>query len=113
MPLLVNGYAAVFRTCADNADVFVMPDGLWNIVYTQEEISKFARALQQRVGPHLRHSNDHTDAELEWGQAMMMWLTVAIQFNIDVDKALRKALYRVYDQSAEKRTELNLAARQN
>lgn len=95
---LVNGLTAVAETRARNGDVFVMPDGLMAVLYTIEELTEFVRAVQALEMPsHLRRANDHTDLNLEWGQAAMMLLTVAMIYQVDVDAALGAALARVDD----------------
>ena len=105
--LLTNGLEAVRAIRAANADVFVMPKDLWNVIYTIEEITEFMRAVQYHdASDHLRNANNHTDMELEWGQAAMMWLSVAMWYNIDVDIALQKAITRIETRSQEKRQQL-------
>lgn len=87
-----------------NADVFLMPTVEWSLLYTHEELTELARAVQQSELPkHLRGSADKRDAELEWGQAYMMHLTTAILLDIDVEAALARAIQRIYERSQAKR----------
>lgn len=87
-----------------NDDVFHWPNVEWSMLYTHEELTELARAVQKETLPeHLRGSATQRDKVLEWGQTLMMHLTTAILLDIDPDVALNEAVTRIYERSKAKR----------
>jgi NTP pyrophosphatase (non-canonical NTP hydrolase) len=107
--LLKDALIAVIAKRQENADVFVWPEELWTVEYIHEETTELARVMQTMNAPdHARNSTDTsltTDQRkhLEWGQLVMMVLTLAAQLGIDVDKALSMALDKIDAVSIRKR----------
>mgnify|MGYP001606226848 CR=1 FL=1 len=94
-----------------NQDVFVWPPVEWTLLYIHEELSELARVMQTLNAPdHARNSTDtgltlDDRKHLEWCQLVMMVLTLAAQLNIDVDRALDRALAKIDIVSERKRRE--------
>jgi len=109
--LLKDALIAVLDARQENLDVFVWPEEVWTLEYIHEETSELARVVQTMNAPD--HARNTTDASLttderkhlEWGQLVMMVLTIAAQLNIDVDRALQMALAKIYTVSERKRRE--------
>lgn len=109
MALLADALQAVIARRTANEDVFVWPTEEWTMLYIHEEASELARVMQVINAPnHVRSSTDATltieeRKHLEWGQLVMMVLTLAAQLEIDVDRALNMALDKIDAISARKR----------
>ena len=94
-----------------NADVFTYPTLDQSFNYVHEEISELYRFAQHMVASgHLR--GNELSEELvkgkhnEWGDALMMLLTLAIQMEIDPDEAFYGTLKKIDARCAKKRQEL-------
>lgn len=109
----VTDYQLVATMREDNKDVFVMGPPADNVLFTIEEINEFWRAWQKELGTNYLRGNPVRDIDialkkqLEWGQAYMMLLTLAIQANINPEFALHMAVETTYDRCAKKRKELD------
>lgn len=97
----------------DNADLFALPEMLEMCFLTEEEIHEFQRVWDRITngGKLLRRKKTdsvdlHLELQLEYGQAMMDLLSMAIIANINPDFALHMAIEVVYDRCREKRREL-------
>ena len=76
--------------------------------YGHEELGELYRVAQRMFSPkHLRTNplNMEIDPKkhLEWGQVFMMLATVAIQMNIDADRALEMAITHTDSKCEKKR----------
>lgn len=109
MAMLRDAAQAVLERRLSNSDVFIWPEEVWTIEYIHEETTELARVLQKIKAPdHLRNTNDVSLSiddrlHLEWGQLVMMVLTLALQLDIDTDRALNMALAKIDIVSKRKR----------
>jgi hypothetical protein len=91
-----------------NEDVFVWTQEPWTLEYIHEETTEWARYVQRALAPeHARNGEIDADALLgehtEFGQVLMMALTLGIQRGLDPDLALSLACAKIYATSAKKR----------
>ena len=94
-----------------NQDIFSYPTVDQSFNYVHEEISELYRYAQRMIASgHLR--GNELDEEIdagkhnEWGDAFMMLLTLALQMNIDPDKAFYGTIKKIDARCAKKRQEL-------
>jgi hypothetical protein len=104
---LSGAMAQVVAVREENKDVFVWPNVEWTALYTIEELTEFMRFVQFQEQPeHLRGNKmppSLADAHTEWGQCLMMLLTLGHQMGINPDKALIFALNKISTRSEEER----------
>ncbi len=89
-----------------NEDVFKWPSMEWSALYTIEEITELMRWVQRKQYPdHLRRdeADPANSISLEWGQALMMLLTLGIQLGVDPNVALDQALEKIETRSQARR----------
>jgi hypothetical protein len=94
-----------------NKDVFTYPSVSDSFNYTHEELSELFRYAQRMVASgHLRGNELAEEIEAgkhnEWGDALMMLMTIAIQMEIDPDKAIYGTIQKIYQRCENKRQEL-------
>jgi hypothetical protein len=91
-----------------NDDVFVWTQEPWTLEYIHEETTEWARYVQRDLAPeHARNGEVADDARLgehmEFGQVLMMVLTLGIQRGLDPDKALALACEKIAVTAAKQR----------
>ena len=105
-------FARVKTARQENEDVYKWPGPIWDLLYVIEEATELARGLQRKYEPdHARNSPlkgdmDLTDyLHLEWGQTLMMLVTLGIELELDGDRALEIAIEKIYATSEKRRSE--------
>ena len=93
----------------DNADVFEMGDPHESIIWTIEELTELSKVWDKSLGRKRTRKNKYENIDvgiechLEFGQAMMDLLSIAIQIPIDPDFALHLALETADDRCRDER----------
>jgi len=115
-PPLAQLFALVYEARKYNEDVYLWPGVIWDLEYIHEEVSEIARGVQRLYAPgHARNSplkagmslSDYL--QLEWGQALLMLLTLGLELQhevqFDPDVALDMAIAKIYTVAERKRRE--------
>lgn len=115
MTPLAELFAQVLAARRANEDVFVWPGVVWDMMYTIEEITELARGVQQLYAPEHARSSPLKGLSLsdylqgEWGQALLMLLTLGLELQrelpFDPDVALDMAIAKIYAVAERKRHE--------